>query len=298
MPKKQILGIEYKKLAGLAGVLVTVGLFCLLLLFFIPRSTDIDEPIEVGGDAVVNTIGTAYTLIDLHSVSALWSGRTMVIVFVILLVTGCCCKNKALKTVHSHMSKKLKDEFISLSSEIADTYKSIDSSKTHDKVQGVARVGVTAACSVLGVESAVSRQGQQDKQARRDRMRQEMEDLEDEEARMEVAHKRALLDAKRRNQGGDVYGQHPVGYGDRDGVVYGRHAEGGAAGGGSLFHRGAMTYRGKTYADYQGVMAPVEHRAMVYAPGGRGRGCGTSSRFGVEVNDLSLVGQQIYSSLT
>ena len=220
MPKTN-LGMEYKKLAGLAGALVTVGLFCLLLWFVIPRSTDIDEPIEVGGDAVVNTIGTAYTLIDLHSVSALWSGSTMVMVIVIFLVTGCCCKNKALKTVHTHMSQKLKDEFISLSNEIQDTYKKVDSSKTHDRVQEVARVGVTAACSVLGVESAVSRQGQQDKQARRDRMRQEMEDLEDEEARMEVAHKRALLDAKRRNQGGDVYGQHPVGYGDRDGVVYG-----------------------------------------------------------------------------
>ena len=60
-----------------------------------------------------------------------------------------------------------------------------------------------------------------------------------------------------------------------------------------------MTYRNETYGDYQGVMAPVEHCAMVHAPGGRGRGHGvTSSRFGVEVNDLSLVGQQIYSSLT
>ena len=45
-------------------------------------------------------------------------------------------------------------------------------------------------------------------------------------------------------------------------------------------------------------MAAVDHCAMVHAPGGRvpGRGV-TSNRFGVEVQDLSLVGQQIYSSL-
>ena len=292
--------MEYKKLAGLAGTLVTVGLFCLLLWFVIPRSTDIEEPIEVGGDAVINTIGTAYTLIDLHSVSALWSGSTMVIVFVILLVMGCCCKNKALKKIHGHMSQKLKDEFVSLSNEIADTYRRVDTSKPHDRVQEGARVGLTAACSVLGVESAVSRQGQLDKQARRDRVKQEMEDLEDEEARIEVANRRALLDAKRRQPVGDVYGQQPVGYGGRDAVVYGRHAEGGAAGGGGSFHRGAVTYRNESYdGDYQGAMAAVDHRAMVHAPGGRGRGRGvTSSRFGVEVQDLSLVGQQIYSSLT
>ena len=294
---KTNLGMEYKKLAGLVGSLVAVGLFCLLLWFVIPRSTNIEVPVEVDGDAVVNTIGTVYTLIDLHSVSALWSGSTMVMVIVIFLVTGCCCKNKALKTVHSHMSQKLKDEFISLSSEIQETYKKLDSSKAHDKVQEVARVGVTAACSVLGVQSAVSRQEQLEKQARRDRMRLEMEALEDEEARMEVAHKRALLDAKRRNQGGDVYGQHPVGYGDRDGVVYGRHPEGGAAGGEVSFNRGAMAYRGNAYGDYQ--VAPVEHHAMVHhAPGGRGRGCGvTSSRYGVEVGHLSEMGQQIYSAV-
>ena len=70
-----------------------------------------------GGDAEINTIGNAYTLIDLHSVSALWSGSTMVIVFVVLLVTGCCCKNKALKSVHSHLSVKLKDEFTALLSD-------------------------------------------------------------------------------------------------------------------------------------------------------------------------------------
>ena len=114
-----------------------------------------------------------------------------------------------------------------------------------------------------------------------------------------MANKRALLDAKRRQPVGDVYGQHPVGYGDCDAVVYGRHAEGGAAGGGGSFHRGAVSYRNESYGDYQGAMAAVEHCAMVHAPGGRGRGRGvTSSRFSVEVNDLSLVGQQIYSSLT
>ena len=283
--------MEYKKLAGLAGTLVTVGLFCLLLWFVIPRSSNIEEPIEVGGDADIQTIGTAYTLIDLHSLSALWSGS------VILLVTGCCCKNKALKKIHGHMSQKLKDEFVSLSNEIADTYRRVDTSKPHDRVQEGARVGLQAACSVLGVESAVSRQGQLDKQARRDRMKQEMEDLEDEEARLDVANRRALLDAKRRQPGGDVYGQQPVVYGGRDAVVYGQHAEGGAAGGGGSFQR-SQYYRNESYdGNYQGAMAAVDHRAMVHAPGGRG--CGTTlSRFGVEVQDLSLVGQQIYSSLT
>ena len=289
---KTILGMEYKKIAGLVGSLVALGLFFLMLWFVIPRPTNIDVPVDVDGDAVVNTIGTAYTLIDLHSVSALWSGSTMVMVIVIFLVTGCCCKNKALKTVHSHMSKKLKDEFTALSSEIQETYKRLDSSKAHDKVQEMARVGVSA---VLGVESAVSRQEQLEKQARRDRTRLEMEALEDEEARIEVAHKRALLDAKRRSQ--DVYGQHPVGYGDRDGVVYGRHPEGGAAGGGVPFNRGAVAYRGDAYGEYQ--VAPVEHHAMVHhAPRGRGRGRGvTSSRYGVEVGHLSEMGQQIYSAV-
>ena len=196
------LGMEYKKIAGLVGSLVALGLFFLMLWFVIPRPTNIDVPVVVeDNDAVVNTIDTAYTLIDLHSVSALWSGSTMVMVVVIFLVTGCCCKNKALQTVHSHMSKKIKDEFNTLSSEIQETYKRLDSSKTHDKVQEVARVGVSA---VLGLESAVSRQEQLESQARWDRTRLEMEALEDEEARMEVAHKRAQLAAMKRNQGGDV----------------------------------------------------------------------------------------------
>ena len=287
---KTNLGMEYKKIAGLVGSLICLGLFFLMLWFVIPRPTNIDVPVVVeDGDAVVNTIGTAYTLIDLHSVSALWSGSTMVMVIVIFLVTGCCCKNKALKTVHSHMSKKLKDEFTALSSEIQETYKRLDSSK-HDKVQEIARVGVSA---VLGLESAASRQEQLERRTQRERTRLEMEALDDEEARMEVAQRRAQL-AKRRNQ--DGYNQQHVGYSDRDGVAYGRHPEGGA-GGGVLYNRGATPYRGDAYGDYQVV--PVEHQAMVHqASGGRGRGRGvTSSRYGVDISHLSEEGQRIYSAV-
>ena len=165
---KTNLGMEYKKIAGLVGSLICLGLFFLMLWFVIPRPTNIDVPVVVeDGDAVVNTIGTAYTLIDLHSVSALWSGSTMVMVIVIFLVTGCCCKNKALKTVHSHMSMKLKDEFTAL----LETYKRHDSSK-NDKVQEIARVGVSA---VLGLESAASRQEQLERRTQRERTRLDME---------------------------------------------------------------------------------------------------------------------------
>ena len=214
MTKEKVLGMEYKKLPGLVGTFVTLGLFCLLLWLVIP-SSKVDEKVEVGGDADIQTIGTAYTLIDLHSVTALWSGSTMVIVFVVFLVTGCCCKNKALKKIHGHMREKLKNEFVMLGNEFAVHCRPADTSNAHDRVQEGARVGHQAASSVLGVEAAVTRQGLLDKKARRDRVKQEMEDLEDEEARIEVANRRALLDAKRRQPVGDMYGQQvPVVYGD------------------------------------------------------------------------------------
>ena len=292
--------MEYKKLAGLVGTFVTLGVFCVMLWLLIP-SSKVDDKVEVGGDADIQTIGTAYTLIDLHSVFALWSGSTMLIVFVVFLVTGCCCKNKALKKIHGHMREKLKSEFVMLGNEFAVHCRPADTSNAHDGVQEGARVGYQAASSVLGVQAAVTRQGLQDKKARRDRVQQEMDDLEDEEARIDIANRRALLDAKRRQPVGDVYGQQgPVYYGCRDAVVYGQQAEGGAAGAGAggSFQR-SQYYRNETYdGDYQGVRATVDHRAMVHAPGGRVRGRGvTSNRFGVEVQDLSLVGQQIYSSL-
>ena len=267
--------MEFKNkiISSLVGSLVVMGLFFLMLWFVIPRPNDIDVPVVVeDGDAVVNTIGNAYTLIDLHSVSALWSGSTMVLVFVVLLVTGCCCKKKALKSVHSHMSLKLKDEFTAL----LETFKrhDYDSSK-NDRVQ----------------ESASSRQEQLERRTQRERTRLDLEALDEEEARMEVAQRRAQL-AKRRNQ--EDYNQQHGGYGDREGVAYVRHPVRGAEGG-VLYNRGAVPYRGDAYGDYQVV--PAEHQAMVHQPpGGRGRGR-TSARYGVEVSHLSEEGQRIYSAV-
>ena len=46
------------------------------------------------------------------------------------------------------------------------------------------------------------------------------------------------------------------------------------------------------------MRARADHHAMVHAPAGRVHSHGVTSHwFGVEVQDLSLVGQQIYSSL-
>ena len=259
-----------KTIASLVGSLVVMGLFFLMLWFVIPRPNNIDVPVVVeDGDAEVNTIGNAYTLIDLHSVSALWSGSTMVLVLVMLLVTGCCCKNKALKSVHSHMSIKLKDEFTAL----LETYKrhDYDSSKV-DRVQ----------------ESATTRQEQLERRTQRERTRLDMEALDEEEARMarmEVAQRRAQL-AERRRQ--EDYNRQNGGYGDR-GVAYVRHPVRGAEGG--------VQYTGgvEPYGDYQVV--PAEHQAMVHQPpGGRGRGR-TSARYGVEISHLSEEGQRIYSAV-
>ena len=111
-------GMDKRIIVGLVGSFVVIGLFFLMLWFVIPRPTHVDVPVVVeDGDAVVTTVGNAYTLIDLHSINALWSGSTLVIVFVGLLVTGCCCKNRALQSVHSHLSVKLKDEFTALLSD-------------------------------------------------------------------------------------------------------------------------------------------------------------------------------------
>ena len=258
-----------KTIASLVGSLVVMGLFFLMLWFVIPRPNDIDVPVVVeDGDAVVNTIGNAYTLIDLHSVSALWSGSTMVLVLVMLLVTGCCCKNKALKSVHSHLSVKLKDEFTALLSDH-------DSSKL-DRIQ----------------ESATTRQGQLERRTQRERTRLEMEALDEEEARMarqEVAQRRSQL-AERRRQ--EDYNRQNGGYGDR-GIAYVRHPGRGAEGG--------VQYTGgvEPYGDYH-VVVPAEqhqHQAMVHQPPGgviRGR---TSARYGVEISHLSEEGQRIYSEM-
>ena len=83
--------MEAKKIAGLVGTFVTLGVFGIVLWLLIP-SSKIDE--KVNGDADVETIGTAYTLIDLHSVSALWSGSTMVMVFVISSLWDAVVKTK------------------------------------------------------------------------------------------------------------------------------------------------------------------------------------------------------------
>ena len=169
------------------------------------------------------------------------------------------------------MSLKLKDEFTAL----LETYKRHDSSK-HDRVQ----------------ESAASRQEQLERRTQRERTRLDMEALDDEEARMEVAQRRAQL-AERRNQEDYKRG----GYSDREGVAYVRHPERGAEGG-VLYNRGAAPYRGDAYGDYQVV--PAEHQAMVHQPSGvrgRGRGGVTSSRYGVEISHLSEEGQRIYSAV-
>ena len=265
---KKIQGMDKRIIVSLVGSLVVMGLFFLMLWFVIPRPNNIDVPVVVeDGDAVVNTIGNAYTLIDLHSINALWSGSTLVIVFVGLLVTGCCCKNKALKSVHSHLSVKLKDEFTALLSDC-------DSSKLDRK------------------QESTPRQGQLESRAQRERARLDMEALDAEEARLErqeVYQRRAQL-AERKRQG--EYNLQQGAYGDRA-VAYVRHPGRGAEGG--VQYTGGVEPNG----DYH-VVVPVEqghHQAMVHQPQGgvmRGR---TSARYGVDISHLSADGQRIYSEM-
>ena len=150
------------------------------------------------------------------------------------------------------------------------------------------------------LQAAVERQALLEKKARRDRARQEMEELEEEETRLDIEQKKAMLESKRRAPRGDValYGQHGVAdYGHHEVAGYGQQGAVGGGGGGSI--QRSQYYSNESYGDgYQDVRATVDHGAMVHAPAGRVRGHGvTSNRFGVEVQDLSLVGQQIYSSL-
>ena len=80
--------IETKKIAVLIGVVLSMLVIGIVLWFFLP-SAKIDEDIEIDGPANVETIGNAYTLIDIHSVSALWSGSTVLATGVIFLLVGC-----------------------------------------------------------------------------------------------------------------------------------------------------------------------------------------------------------------
>ena len=79
--------------------------------------------------------------------------------------------------------------------------------------------------------------------------------------------------------------------------MYGQ--QGGAGYGGGGAYQRCQYYSNKSYGDgYQDVRATVDHRVMVYAPAGRVQGQGmTSNQYGVEVQELSPVGQVIYSSL-
>ena len=96
----------------------------------------------------------AYTLINLHSVSALWSGSTMVTMFVVFLILGCCCKNKALARIHKHVKAKLKDEFVHLGSEFHVEYRPApDTSNPNVRTQEGKQVGYQAARSVLDVQA-------------------------------------------------------------------------------------------------------------------------------------------------
>ena len=108
--------MEAKKIAVLIGVVVSIIVIGVVLWFVIP-SAKIDEDITIDGPANVQTIGNAYTLVDLHSVSALWSGSTVLTTVVIFSLVACCCRNKALARIHNHLKEKLKDEFIHLNSE-------------------------------------------------------------------------------------------------------------------------------------------------------------------------------------
>ena len=134
----------------------------------------------------------------------------MVLVFVMLLVTGCCCK-QALKSVQSHMSMKLKDEFTAL----LEMYKQHDNdSSKHVRVQG----------------SAVSRQEQLERRTQRARMRLDLEALDKGEARMEMARRRNQEDYNRQHGGysdrggvphrGDVYGDYQVVPAEHQGMVH------------------------------------------------------------------------------
>ena len=187
-----------KKIAVLVGTVITLIVFGIVLWFLIP-SSKIYEKVTVNGDATVETIGMAFTLIDLHSVSALWSGSTMVVVFVVFLILGCCCKNKALKQIHSHVKAKLQQEFVQIGSEFHVKCRLVpDTSNTNVGAQ----VGYQAASSVLGIQAEVKRRALLEKRARRDRARREMEELEEEETRLEIEHKKAMLESKRRHQKG------------------------------------------------------------------------------------------------
>ena len=242
--------METKKIAVLVGTVITIIVFGIVLWFLIP-SSKIDEKVTVNGDATVEMIGMAYTLIDLHSVSALWSGSTMVLVFVVFLIQGCCCKNKALKRIHSHVKAKLKDEFVQIGSEFAVSCRlAPDTSNTTVGAQEGDQVGYQAATSVLGIQAAVERQALLERKARRDRARQEMEELEDKETRLDIEHKKAMLESKKQAPRGEVelYGRHGVAdYGRHEVAGYGQQGAVGGGGGGSI--QRSQYYSNESYGD-------------------------------------------------
>ena len=266
--------MKTKIIVSLVGSLVGLVLF-FVMLWFVVKPNDIKVPVVVeDGDAEINTIGTAFTLIDLHSVSALWSGSTMILVMVLLLVTGCCCKNKALKSVHSHLSVKLKDEFTALLSD-ADN----DSSKKLDRIQ----------------ESAVTlRQGQLESRTRHERARLEAQAMDEEEDRLDrMARERKSRLAERRRQ--EELHRQTDDYEDQ-GVAYMRHSGRGAEGG-VQFTRGVEPYDYHVVVPAEQFQHQPQHQAMVHQPRGgvmRGR---TSARYGVDVSHLSPEGQRIYQEM-
>ena len=112
----------------------------------------IDEDITIDGPANVQTIGNAYTLVDLHSVSALWSGSTVLTMVVIFSLVACCCKNKALARIHNHVKEKFKDEFVHLNSEFRVECRPDPSNPTLVK-QEAKQVGFKPARSVMDIKA-------------------------------------------------------------------------------------------------------------------------------------------------
>ena len=68
-------------------ILVTLVGLSVLIWWFPGPCAKIEEPINVGGDTVVMTIGNQYTLLDLHAISAMWasSGFGLIMLGTVLL---------------------------------------------------------------------------------------------------------------------------------------------------------------------------------------------------------------------
>ena len=119
---------------------------------------------------LLETIGTAYTLIDLHSVSAYglvvqWSQCLLCFSFWAAVVI-----TKHLTRIHKHVKAKLQDEFVHLGSEFhMECRPTPDTSNPNVGTQEGKQVGYQAARSVLDVQAEVEKQALLEKRARHDR---------------------------------------------------------------------------------------------------------------------------------